>query len=109
MTRKDDKRFRKSLATITNSRNADVTNDNGMASSGKKTTKERVTIQLPVDLIEKARDVVYFTPGLTMTRLMEEALVATLEEMARKRGGRFESRGNARLRTGRPVKKFSGN
>lgn len=67
-------------------------------------TKERVTFQLPVDLIEKARDAVYWTPGLTMANLMEEALVAQLERTEKKRGEPFPSRAGAALRTGRPVK-----
>jgi hypothetical protein len=108
MALKDNKGRHRLGATIENVENSKVIRDENVAKE-KRAPKERVTFQLPVELIEKARDVVYFTPGFTMTRLMEEALVATLEKMARKRGGQFESRGNARLRTGRPVKKFSGN
>jgi hypothetical protein len=33
-----------------------------------------------VGLIEKARDVVFFSPGLTMASFMEEALVAQLKQ-----------------------------
>jgi hypothetical protein len=57
--------------------------------------KERVTFQLPLGLIEKARDVVFFSPGLTMARFMEEALVAQLERAERKRGEPFLSRAGA--------------
>ena len=32
-----------------------------------------MTLQLPVGLIEKARDVVFFSPGLTMASFMEQA------------------------------------
>ena len=67
-------------------------------------TKERVTFQLPVPVIERARDEVYFTPGLTMARLMEEALVAQLQRLESKRGKPLPSRGAAAIRTGRPVK-----
>ena len=66
--------------------------------------KERVTFQLPVDLIEQARDAVYFTPGLTMAQLMGDALVAQLARTVKKRGKPFPSRGGKTLRTGRPVK-----
>ena len=65
--------------------------------------KERVTFQLPVELIEKARDAVYFTPGLTMAQLMGDALVAQLKRTVKKRGKPFPSRGGKTLRTGRPV------
>jgi hypothetical protein len=47
-------------------------------------------------LIEKARDVVFFSPGLTMASFMEEALVAQLKP--------FSSRAGAALKTGRPIK-----
>ena len=67
-------------------------------------TKERVTFQLSVALIEKARDEVYFTPGLTMARLMEEALTAQLQRLENKRGKPYPSRGGVAIRTGRPVK-----
>jgi hypothetical protein len=67
-------------------------------------TKERVTFQLPVDLIEKARDAVYWTPGLTMASFMEEALVTQLERAERERGKPFPSRAGAAIKTGRPVK-----
>jgi hypothetical protein len=65
--------------------------------------KERVTFQLPVELIERARDAVYWTPGATMAALMEAALSAHLDEMEKRRGQPFERRGGA-LRTGRPIK-----
>jgi hypothetical protein len=67
-------------------------------------TKERVTFQLPVALIERAPDVVFFSPGLTMASFMEEALVAQLKRAEKKRGGPFPSRAGATLKTGRPVK-----
>jgi hypothetical protein len=65
--------------------------------------KERVTFQLPVALIERARDAVYWTPGATMAALMEAALSDHLEQLEKRRGQPFERRGGA-LRTGRPVK-----
>lgn len=68
-------------------------------------TKERVTFQLPVGLIERARDAVYFTPGLTMSALMDEALRGQLDRLEKKRESPFPSRDGAVLRTGRPVKR----
>ena len=59
---------------------------------------------MPVGLIEKARDVVFFLPGLTMASFMEQALVAQLERAEKKRGEPFPSRAGAILKTGRPVK-----
>jgi hypothetical protein len=69
-----------------------------------RAAKERVTFQLPGNLIEKARDVVYWTPGLTMASLMKEALLAQLRRAEKKHGKPFPSRAGAALKTGRPVK-----
>ena len=62
-----------------------------------------MTFQLPVGLIEKARDVVFFSPGLTMASFMEEAFVAQLKRAEKRRGEPFRSRAGATLKTGRPV------
>jgi hypothetical protein len=67
-----------------------------------RATKERVTFQLPVGLIEQARDVVFFTPGLTMASFMEEALLAQLGRAEKKRGKPFPR--VPAPKTGRPVK-----
>ena len=65
--------------------------------------KERVTFQVPVELIERTRNAVYWTPGATMAALMEAALTEHLEKLERDRGRRFEPRSGA-LKTGRPIK-----
>lgn len=69
----------------------------------KKATKERATFQLPVELIDRARNAVYWTPGATMAGVMEMALEAQLERMEKKRGAPFPERDGA-LKSGRPVK-----
>ena len=68
-----------------------------------KPVKERATFQLPVDLIERTRNAVYWTPGMTMAGLMESALAAHLDRLEKKRGEAFPARKGS-LRTGRPVK-----
>lgn len=65
--------------------------------------KERVTFQLPVDLIERARNTVYWTPGATVAGLMEDALTAHLAHIEQERGTPFPPRERA-LKTGRPIK-----
>ena len=35
--------------------------------------KDRLTVHLPVDLIEGVKNAVYWTPGLTLARLAEDA------------------------------------
>jgi hypothetical protein len=68
-----------------------------------KGPKERVTFKLDVSLIERIRDVVYWTPGATMARLIEDALTDHLEKLERERGSSFPKRSGA-VRTGRPIK-----
>lgn len=68
-----------------------------------KAPKERVTFQLPVDVIEQARNAVFWTPGATMAAIMEAALTAHLKRLEKERGEPFPARSGA-IRTGRPVK-----
>ncbi|MGE3541369.1 MAG: hypothetical protein AB7N91_28540 [Candidatus Tectimicrobiota bacterium] len=65
--------------------------------------KERVTFQLPLALIERARNTVYWTPGATVAGLMEDALTAHLAHIEQQRGAPFPPREQA-LKTGRPLK-----
>lgn len=65
--------------------------------------KQRVTLQLPAELIERARDTVYWTPGLTLNRLAEIAFLNTLDCMEALRGGAFPPRGG-HLKVGRQVR-----
>jgi hypothetical protein len=68
-----------------------------------KARKERVTFHLPVDLIERARNAVFWTPGLTLAELAEEAVREALDQLEKRRGEPFPPRKRA-LKTGRPVK-----
>ena len=36
-------------------------------------SKQRITVQISVDVIERIKNAVYWTPGLTLTSLAEEA------------------------------------
>jgi hypothetical protein len=65
--------------------------------------KERMTIQISKDTIERAKNAVYWTPGLTIAQLTEEALNIVLDEMEKERGEAFPQR-KAELRPGRPIK-----
>ncbi len=66
--------------------------------------KTRATFHLPVDLLEEARDVVYWVPGLTMANLTEEALRREIRRIkdVRNAGEDFPSR-ESDLKRGRPV------
>ena len=62
-------------------------------------------MQLPAELIERARNAVYWTPGLILNRLAEVALAHTLECMEALRGGPFPPRpGSGSLPAGRRVR-----
>ena len=65
--------------------------------------KERATCQLPVELIERVRDAVYWTPGATLAGFFEDALKRHLEQLEKKRGEAFPHR-SGQLKTGRPLK-----
>jgi hypothetical protein len=66
-------------------------------------TKERLTVHVPVELIDRVKNIVYWTPGLTLARLAEEALTKEVEEREKERGERFPHRAEE-LKGGRPLK-----
>ena len=65
--------------------------------------KERLTVHLPVDVIDRAKDAVFWTPGLTLAGLAERAFLEALERLEKKNGGPFPPRTGA-LKAGRPVR-----
>ena len=67
-----------------------------------ETTKERFTVNLPPELIERARNAVYWTPGLTLAGLAEDALLKALRRLEKANGGPFRAR-DGKLPAGRPV------
>lgn len=77
--------------------------DDRPANQGHSSLKERMTIQISKDTIERAKNAVYWTPGLTIAQLTEEALNLVLNEMEKERGGSFPQR-KSELRPGRPLK-----
>ncbi len=65
--------------------------------------KQRLTVHLPVDLIDRLKNAVYWTPGLTLAGLAEAALGRAVDELEAARGEPFAPR-HSELRGGRPVK-----
>lgn len=61
----------------------------------------RLTVSLPIELVERLRDAVYWSPGLTLAWLMAQSLRLSLQEMEALRQSPFPKRTNA-LRAGRP-------
>ena len=68
-----------------------------------RSRRERVTVNLPVEVIERARDAVFWTPGATLSALAAEGLTKATAKLEKKRGEPFPRR-SGNLPTGRPVK-----
>jgi hypothetical protein len=79
------------------------TNPGSGNDAGINQARDRLTLHLPVSLVERARNAVYWTPGLTMTELAASALAEVLDRMEKKRREPFPLR-KGRLRIGRPVR-----
>jgi len=65
--------------------------------------KERLTVHVPVELAEKAKNAVFWTPGLTLARMAEDALQKAIEGLEKAHGGPFRHR-LGELKGGRPLK-----
>lgn len=63
--------------------------------------KERLTVTLPVELLERLRNAVYWTPRLTVAGFLQQTLIAALDHLEQQRGEPFPRR-MAELRGGRP-------
>lgn len=68
-----------------------------------KAKKERTTFQVSVELLERVRNAVYWTPGATVSGLMQDALEGELARLEKKRGEPFPPRAGD-LKTGRPIR-----
>ena len=68
-----------------------------------KVDKDRLTVHLPVELIERVKNAVYWTPGLTLASLAEDALRQALAELEAARGAPFPPR-ERQLSVGRPLR-----
>jgi hypothetical protein len=63
----------------------------------------KLTIRLPADVMERARNAVYHSPGLTLAALSIAAFTRELERLERQRGEPFPAR-HGPVRTGRPIR-----
>lgn len=66
--------------------------------------KQRITIHIPEELIDKVKNAVYWEPGLTLAGFAQYALARTLEQFEQERGAPFPDRKTRQLRGGRPIK-----
>jgi post-segregation antitoxin (ccd killing protein) len=63
--------------------------------------KAKITVTLPVKLLDRMRNAVYWTPSLTIAGLAETALESKLKKLEKKR--KFRPR-RGKIRVGRPPK-----
>lgn len=63
--------------------------------------RQRMTVSLPSDLVERVRDAAYWSPGSTMAGLITEALEGLLRQRELQNGRPFAPRLGA-LKPGRP-------
>ncbi len=63
--------------------------------------KSRLTVQIDGEVLNRLRNAVYWTPGLTMTGLVERCTADATRSMERRRGEAFPER-EEQLKAGRP-------
>ncbi|HKN86211.1 MAG TPA: hypothetical protein VJV04_05095 [Nitrospiraceae bacterium] len=63
--------------------------------------RKRLTVSLPLELLERSRNTVYWTKGLTLARLLEQALTRSLDQREELNGQPFPRRLED-LKGGRP-------
>lgn len=68
----------------------------------KSSPKQRITVQISLDVIERIKNAVYWTPGLTLASLAEEAFSKAVDELEEEREAPFPKR-KEELKTGRPI------
>jgi transcriptional regulator of met regulon len=70
----------------------------------KSVERKRLTVSLPLDLLERSRNTVYWTKGLTLARLLEQALIHSLNQREGMNGRPFPKRLED-LKGGRPSRR----
>ena len=68
-----------------------------------RVVKERLTVHVPVELIERVKNAVYWTPGLTLAGLAEAALTQAVDALEKEQGEPYPPR-KENLKGGRPMK-----
>ncbi len=67
-----------------------------------KQIKEQMTISISKALLDRVKDIVYWTPGLTLSGLVQDCFSNLVIAMEKERGQSFPPRSGT-LRSGRPV------
>lgn len=68
----------------------------------RKNHKQRITVQISADVVERVKNAVYWTPGLTLASLAEKAFTKAIDDLEEKREAPFPKR-KEELKTGRPL------
>lgn len=68
----------------------------------KSSRKQRITVQISEEVIERIKNAVYWTPGLTLASLAEEAFTKAVNVLEEEREAPFPKR-KEELKTGRPI------
>ena len=69
----------------------------------KKVNRSRHTLHLENEVMDRARNIAYWTPGLSLSRLTEDAIRREVKRLEKKNGGPFPER-ETELVGGRPLK-----
>lgn len=64
---------------------------------------QRATVHLPIELIERVKNIVYWEPGLTLSDFYSSALKVAIAHWESKNGGKYAKR-KENLKGGRPLK-----
>ena len=67
----------------------------------RRSVKQRLTITLPAELLDRLRNAVYWTPSLTLAGFIESAVAARLDDLEKQHGEPFPTRVEE-LKGGRP-------
>jgi post-segregation antitoxin (ccd killing protein) len=84
-------------------RNKQTKAKGGPSTAPQERARQNLTVQIDGELIERARDAVFHTPGLTLAGLVQSALAEALKRLENKRGEPYPKR-PAAIRVGRPVR-----
>jgi len=91
-------------AVSSNGNSVSVLNGEGVSpqQKPKSSRKQRITVQISVDVIERLKNAVYWTPGLTLASLAEEAFAKAVDQLEEKKEVPFPKR-KEELKTGFPI------
>jgi hypothetical protein len=68
----------------------------------KAPKRQKATVNVRLDLMERVKNAAYYVPGLTVTAIVEMGLLHALEQIEQKNGGAFKPR-DQELVGGRPL------